>query len=491
MYQNSHSHTKYSNGYLLILVLVFGSIFFTIISSFTVFIVTQSRLISQRVEFETAGQIAEAGLNYYKWYLAHYPNDVTNGTGLPGPYVGIYNDPEGGAIGQYSLTIASTTYCGDVASIRVTSVGNTYKQPNVKRTMTARYDKPTVADYAFILNSNVWAGPDREVNGPYHSNGGIRFDGTNNGSVTSGQTTWSCDGSYGCSPTGNRNGVFTTTGNPNTALFDYPASNIDFGGITIDLTQMKTRAQNNGGLYIAPSGGTNAGYRLTFNSNNTVTVRRVTATIQHRGNATGATSDWTNERNIINTSTLVGTYTVPTACPLIFVEDKIWLEGTVASRVAIAAANPSSASINPSIILQGNITYTSATSAGLLAIAEQDVLIGVDVPDTMYINGIYIAQLGKYGRNLYCGSTSHCDSSNLLPNSPTDYRPYAIQTSENFNGTIVSNGRVGTQWVSGATTVSGFRDRYNTYDRNLVTNPPPLIPSTSDDYEFSDWQDVN
>ena len=478
---------KKISGYLLLLVLVFGSIFFMIISSFTVFIVTQSRLIAQKVEVETAGQIAEAGLNYYKWYLAHFPNDVTNGTGLPGPYVGVYNDPEGAAIGQYSLSVASTTYCGDIASIRVTSVGNTYREPNVKRTMTARYTKSTVADYAFILNSNVWAGPDRIVNGPYHSNGGIRFDGTNNGTVTSGQTTWSCDSSYGCSPTGNKNGVFTTTANPNTALFDYPASNIDFAGITVDLTQMKTKAQSNGGLYIAPSGGTNKGYRIVFKANNTIDVYRVTTVVTHRGYTTEY--GWADETNIPNASTLVGNYAVPASCPLIYVQDKIWLEGVVASRVAIAAADDTA--INPSIILQNNITYSSATSAALLAIAEQDVLIGVNVPDDMYINGIFIAKNGRYGRNFYCGDTSFCSASNLLPNSPTNYRNYDFRNSENFNGTIVSNGRVGTQWTSGGTPTSGFLSRFNTYDRNLVTNPPPLIPSTSDDYKFSDWQDAN
>jgi hypothetical protein len=164
------------------------------------------------------------------------------------------------------------------------------------------------------------------------------------------------------------------------------------------------------------------------------------------------------------------------------VEDKVWLEGTVAGRVAIAAA--SDTATNPSIILQGNITYTSATSSALLAIAEQDVLIGVNVPEDMYINGIYIAKNGKYGRNLYCGTgVSSCSGNNL----PTAYLSNAALNSENFNGTIVSNGRVGTQWTNG----SGFANRYNTYDRNLVNNPPPLIPSTSDDYEFSDWQDAN
>ena len=228
MYMQTTTAKKNNRGYLMILVLVFGSIFFTIISSFTVFIVTQSKLIAQRVEVETAGQIAEAGLNYYKWFLAHYPNDVTNGTGLPGPYVGIYNDPEGGAIGEYSLTVASTTYCGDLASIKVTSIGSTYEQPDIKKTLSARYARPTIADYSYILNANVWVGSDAQITGPYHSNGGIRFDGRNNSVVTSGQTDWSCTPGFGCSPTTTRNGVFTTTANPNTALFDYPSAPINF-----------------------------------------------------------------------------------------------------------------------------------------------------------------------------------------------------------------------------------------------------------------------
>ncbi len=104
----------------MVMTLVFAGIFFTILSSFVVFVVSQSRVIEQKVQFEQAGQIAEAGLNYYKWYLAHHPNDTTKGTGLPGPYVGVYNDPEGGPIGEYSLAISSTTYCGAVSSLEVT-----------------------------------------------------------------------------------------------------------------------------------------------------------------------------------------------------------------------------------------------------------------------------------------------------------------------------------------------------------------------------------
>lgn len=488
MIQTQKKSVAASGGYLLILVLVFGAVFFMIISSFTVFIVTQGKLVTEKVQVATAGQIAEAGLNYYKWYLAHYPNDVTNGTGVPGPYVGVYNDPEGGAIGEYSLAIASTTYCGDVASIDVTSTGNTYAAPTIKRVISARYARPTVAEFAFILNTDVWAGPDRIINGPYHSNGGIRMDGTNNSVVTSNVATWNCNSSFGCSPSGNRNGVFTTTGNANTALFDFPSAPINFAGITVDLSSMKTRAQTKGGLYFAPSGA--SGYRLVFNAVGTVSVYRVNSTYQYYG-YTSESGVWALERNVMNATSLVGTYTIPATCPLIYVEDKVWLEGVVKNRVALAAADLTSTTINPSIILQNNITYTSATTSALMAIAEQDVLIGVDVPDDITINGVYIAQTGHYGRNHYCNSTSYCSAAYLLPNTNPNLRQYTIRNSETMNGTIVSNGRVGTQWTNGSVTSSGFLDRYNTYDRNLVANPPPLIPNTSDVYEFSDWRDKN
>ncbi len=478
MFRSSVRPPAATSGFLLVLVLVFGAIFFTIASSFIVFIVIQSKLVAQKVEIESAGQIAEAGLNYYKWYLSHYPNDTTNGTGLPGPYIGVYKDPEGAAIGEWSLSVASTTYCGDVASIDVTAVGHTYAAPTITRKLTAKYARPTVASFAVILNSNVWAGSDRIINGPYHSNGGVRMDGTNNSVVTSGQSTWSCDPSFGCTPTSTKNGVFTSTANADASLFDFPAAPINFAGITVDLSSMQTRAQTRGGLYIPPSGA--YGYQLKFNSSGTVSVSKVTNTTLYWGYTTE--NGWVQERNVISASTSVATYTIPTSCPLIFVEDKVWLSGTVKDRVALAAADLDSPGVDPSIILQGNITYTSATSSGFLAVSEEDTLIGVNVPTDMLINGVYIAQNGRYGRNHYeNGGTGHA-----LPGSLT---VYILRNSETMNGTIVSNGRVGTQWTSGGLIVSGFQTRTNTYDRNLIANPPPLIPVTSDVYQFSEWRD--
>jgi hypothetical protein len=478
----SKSNKNLFKGYLLILVLVFGSIFFLITSSFFGFIVSQGQVITQKVELQRAVDIAEAGLNYYKWFLAHYPNDTTGGAGTTGSTTHEYFDPEGAAIGKFTISVASSTYCGDVASLDVSSSGSTYSDSEIVRTISARYARPSVAEYAYIINSNVWAGPDRTIVGPYHSNGGIRMDGTNFSTVTSGQASWFCNGSFGCSPSGNRGGVFTTTANANAALFTYPSAPINFTGLSVDLALMQDRAQNRGGIYLPPSGG--SGYQITFNSNGTISVRRVTNTTQYWGYT--SEDGWNQERNVI--SNLAGTvnYTIPASCPLIFVQDKVWLQGVVNQKVTIAAADVVSGANNPSIILQDNITYTSATTSGLLAIAEQDVLVGVSVPNNMSLNGIFVAQNGRYGRNFYCASCTEGGNSRGLPNT---LDPFVLRDSLTMNGTIVSNGRVGTQWTSGGVATSGFLNRFNSYDRNLVASPPPLVPKTSDVYVVTDWKD--
>jgi hypothetical protein len=483
-------HQK-QKGFLIVFTLVFGAIFLTIIGAFLGYVIVQHSEQMHQYNKERALSVAEAGLNYYKWFLAHNPGNTTNGTGVPGPYVGIYEDPEGGPIGEFSLEIASSTACGEVYAVDIVSTGTTYDNPDVGRKVYARYAQPTVAEYAYIINSSVWAGADRTIVGPYHSNGGVRMDGTNNSTVSSGQETWSCTSTFGCSPTGVRDGVFTTTSNPNTDLFSFPSTPINFTGLTVDLSAMQSKAQTGGGLYIGPSGTGKSGYRVVFNAAGTISVYMVDSTTSYYGYTTE--DDWQTERHVIATQHLVGTYTIPTSCSVIFVEDKVWLEGVVKGKVTIAAADVDTAGVDRSMILHGNITYADANS-GLLAIAEDDMLIGLVVPNTMSLNGIFVAQNGRFGRNRYCETNSGsegCSNTTRLPGSPTNLRPYAKRSTLTVNGTIVSNGREGTKWTSGGTYVSGFNIRNNSYDRDLVNDPPPLTPEVSDEYEFIEWREMN
>jgi hypothetical protein len=480
MNQNHLAHTQ--RGALLVLVLVFSAIFFVIIVSFMGFVVTQSQVQERVVTKERALAVAEAGLNYYKWYLAHNPDDVTFGTGLPGPYEVPFTDPEIGVIGTSSLSIASTTYCGVVSSIDIEATGVTIDDPDVSRVVYGRYSRPTVAEYAYIINSNVWAGSDRTIVGPYHSNGAIRMDGTNNSTVSSGLEDWTCDGSINCDAGGVSVGdtIPAVFGDgPNNSLWNTGVPAIGFAGITVDLTEMETRActPGSGGICIPPSG--DWGYRVDFQSDGTVDVYVVDRTFSYWGYSSA--DDWQVERHLIDDDDFFATYTIDESCPLIFVEDKVWLEGDVPTLVTIAAADNDLGDPDHSIILHDNITYATS-SAGLLAIAEDNVLVGLEVPNNMVLNGIFIAQDGRFGRNHYRTWGSY--------DVPSSYNSYVTRNTLTMNGTIVSNGRVGTKWTSGGTFISGFDTRFNTYDRILVDNPPPLAPNTSEDYRFVEWREV-
>ncbi len=88
-----------------------------------------------------------------------------------------------------------------------------------------------------------------------------------------------------------------------------------------------------------------------------------------------------------------------------------------------------------------------------------------------------MAQNGRYGRNYY--STSWF--------TPT-YDPFVLRNSLTSLGTVVTNNRAVTTWVSGPNVVSGFNGDNSSFDRNQVDSPPPLIPQTSDVYLFTDWR---
>ena len=177
-------------GITVILVLVFTAVFGLSVSALMSFIFSQAKLGASKEVRERALGVAEAGLDYYHWFLTHNPTDLQDGTGVTGPYVHTYTDPETGQqIGSFSLDIVGNTACGQLESIDVTSTGTVDTDSRFTRTVTGRHAAPSVAEYSYIIGDDVWAGPDRDITGPYHSNGGIRMDGTNNSTDVSAPAT--------------------------------------------------------------------------------------------------------------------------------------------------------------------------------------------------------------------------------------------------------------------------------------------------------------
>lgn len=472
---------KITRGYFTVLVLVFTGVFFMLLSALSGYIFVEKKLELAKENRAKAFELAEAGLEYYRWHLAHWPNDLKDGTNSSGPYVHTVNDPEAGVIGTYSLSINAGQYCGQTNTVNITSTAWTAADPTYKRVLVAQYTKPTVAKYSTITNSNVWVGADRVISGPYHSNGGIRMDGTHNADVTSGVTTWSCTSSFGCSPTTNKNGVFGTGGPQN--LWKFPVPTVDFNGLTVDLAKLKGYATTSG-TYIAPSGG--YGWRVTLRADGQMELRKVVGAPLQWGYS--IENGWQQERVVMSNVQNETVSVVLPACPVIFVEDNVWLDGVVSGKVVVVAADVSQASVDRSIIIGNSITKADA-NAGLTAIGEKDVLIGLDVPAVMTISGVFIAQKGKFGRNHYC--ESECDSSHQGNEGlPGTLDQYVKRTSLTINGTVVSNGRIGTKWTSGNSYLSGFSSRVDNFDRALSESPPPFTPAISDDYEFVRWSDT-
>ena len=262
---------------------------------------------------------------------------------------------------------------------------------------------------------------------------------------------------------------------------------MDFAGIAANFSTLKSTAVANG-IYLPQYSSGNVkgaaykkGYHLIFNSNGTVTVKRVTA-ITKLTNVypVDGSSGYTDDYTLINNETLYQTSTIPSDCGLIFVEDNTWIEGIIPSKVTVVAAGVIDSSFKPDIVLRGNITYAATDGTdGLTVIGAKNILIAPDSPQNMTLNGIFVAQSGAFGRNYYRYATGGgCNGT---------YEPRGTLT---ILGTTVSNLRTGTAWVNGCGTGSnaGYQTRIDAFDRQNATNPPPFTPVTSTQWQFVDWQ---
>lgn len=470
--------TQKNKGMITTLVLVFGGIFVLLMSGLLGFIMIQHRASLARASWNNALHVAEAGIEYYKWHLSHFPSDFKDGEQGQGPYEHLYQDATGKVQGTFSLSIQDTGQCSHSAGAVITSSGWDNKFPNVKRVIKTTYAAPSVADYSFLINEDVWVGSDVEIRGPYRSNGGIRMDGTNRSSVSSARSTWSCTDSFGCSPTQTKSGVFTSA-NGNASLFSFPVPSFDFAGISMDLgilkhlTQPVAQGGQGQGLYFAPTS-LGYGYHAVF-SGTSVAVYTVTSIVQKM--AYNEAQGWFWENSSIGSQVLLGTYVVPQGCGAVFFEDNVWVEGTIQGKITVVVADLVTQGKDATIWIAGNVQYHNYTSSdGLLLLAEKDVLIPLTSPSTLRIDGVVVAQTGKFGRNHYDCSWYSAD---------------CLKTQLNMLGSVISAKRVGTQWTySYGGIASGYQNRENVYDPLQTLIPPPFLPTTSPVFELKGWEEV-
>jgi len=450
-------------GMMLLYMIILIFLFFILILPITNIVSQKMQILRAAVSKEQSLQIAEAGINYYQWYLAHFPNDYQDGTGHAGPYIHDYIDFDTqNNIGKFSLNIIPPLTGSTIVTI--ISTGWTNNNPTSTRTITAKYGIPSIAKYAFLSNDIIWIGSNETVSGQFQSNNGVRFDGISNAPIQSAKSTYVCPSSQGSPCPVTKNGVWGSAPQYVQNFWQFPVPAIDFSSLTSNLATMKNSAQS-GGIYLPPSN--KQGYSLVFNNTGTVTVYKVTSLLS---NPTGWDTNGVahNERVDYNNRTLQFTQAIP-ANGIIYVEDKTWVEGIVKGRVTVAAAllpyNPSTA---PTIYIPKNITYLSKDGTNVLGlIAQKDLVVTYNAPNNLEIDAALISQNG--GTQFF-------------------YYPNNIKNSITIFGAIMTFSQWTWTWVNGSNNVvSGYRNTYSNYDSNLLYSPPPFFPFSSSEYQLLSW----
>lgn len=459
--------TKKQSGVMLIHIIITIAVFAILVLPLLNFLVLRIGFLRSAVAREQALQIAEAGVNYFQWHLAHYPEDYVNGAGLH-DYVDADTQQ---AVGQYNLAITAPPSGSTIVTIQ--STGWTNEEPGVTRTVTVQYGIPSLAQYSLLINSYVNVGATSTYYGKFHSNSGIQFNGTATAEVSSASPggTYTCQDGDGCSGT---HDAIWGTGGPQ-AFWNYPVSNFSFDGITFDLGEIQEGADGSG-IYL-PESSVDAprGYSLVFNSNGTVSIYGVKTLRSH---ATGYDSGVSHSEDLdYNTRTKldgdpnisgVQDFAIP-ANGLIFVGDDAWVEGTVHGRVTVAVAKLGETLLSnmPSILIPNNIVYSAKDGTDVLGLISQgNVLMTYYVPNNLEIDAALIAQNGAFKR--YC-----------FPNSLKDtLTVFGSRTS--FGRTYSSSSCQGSS--------SGFPTRNYIYDSNLLYAPPPSYPVSTDGYQQLNWE---
>ncbi len=455
---------KNQKGQIIILALILPILFIFAFMAMANWAASVKKMAGVSQSKDSAFAIAEAGVNYYRWHLAHSPTDYQDGTGAAGPYLHDYADKDGNVIGRFSLEITPPTIGSSVVTIK--STGYTLNKPDIKRNIKLQMGIPSIAKYAWVVGGDVVFGPTSEVFGLIQVNGGIQFNGIAHNLISSAKecyddpdNNWThlCDPSSG--PNEEKPGVWGTGQFLGGTAVGVSA--LSFIGIADDLDKIKQKANTAQGFYRGSSS-PGLGYHITLKTNGTFDLRTVTSLVS-QGSCTSPKWSIQNQTAAVN-------YLFPSN-GLMFFEDNIWVDGALnIARLTIASArftaNPSSITIN------NDIVYTHNDGSEVLGlIAEKDINIGLLSEDDLRIDAAIIAKSGKFGRLSYFATSC----------GVTRYRNLLVT-----NGMVASFLRSGVYYSS----TNGYQNRQYNYDGNLLYGPPPSFPSTSDQYEVISWEDV-
>jgi len=483
-----------NKGSALAYALIIMAVVSIILVSLLQYISAQIKFSYSRGEKEEAFQIAESGIYFYRWYLAHSISGKTaqqiadfwntgNPYGVNAPYEQDFYDPEGGVLGRYKIEVQPPNPNSTIVMVKAT--GWTYKEPNIKRVLQVRFRRPSWSEFAVAANDVMRFGPGTEVYGKIFSNNGIRFDGLAHNIVSSAMDKYddpdhNGDMEFGVhthvdpppgknvsdsfvsaeappSPVQNRTDVFM-------AGRQFPVPALDFNGVIADLGFMKAQSQIPGkGSYYDNSdcnNKTNLGRHIVL-TGATMTVSTVT--------------DYNNANDSITKEDCFLTNVPIINNGIIFVENNVWIEGIInGRRVSIVAANLLGGAKANIYIGADNLLYTNFDGTDIIGLVSQnDIEVLKNSLDNLTIDAALLAQSGRVGRNNY--TPFSCNS----------------QSCQDHKGTITINGSMVTDLRYGFTFTNGtgYSNRVLNFDNNLLYFPPPYFP-TGTEYSIDLWDEL-
>lgn len=474
-------------GQLTLEILILGAVAVMLVSAFGVWAFSTLKLSLRDYSRTLAFSIAESGIEYYRWHLAHNATDYTDGTGQPGPYTHNYYDKDGNLLGQFILDITPPPAGSTVVTIK--STGKVAIDSTIQKAIRVKLGISSLAQYAIVSNSNIFFGSSTAVYGQIIANGGIHFDGIVYNTVYSAQATYDDPDHSGANEFGvhthkspvdplppaavpSRPDVFVTG-----RKFPVPA--IDFDGLTSSLATIKSQAQTGGGLYFASSSA--SGYHIVLKTNDTLDLYKVTALVPrppscNNFNNQDGWGTWS-----VQSETLVGNYAFPFN-GLVFVEDDLWVDGQIqTARLTVAAGRfPENSQTNANIIINNDVKYTNYDGQDALSlIAQGNVNMGLYSADVLRADGAIIAKNGRIGRYYYRPPTSQGQGSQGC-------QQWNTRTSVTTYGMLASNKAYQFSYTDG----TGYRANYVTYDANFLYAPPPSFPLTSNQYVELSWDEL-
>jgi hypothetical protein len=483
-------------GQMSLVVLIFSTVAVVIIAGLIVWIDSNQKVTIRDMDQKLALAIAESGIEYYRWHLAHDSEDFQDGTGQEGPYTHPYLDKNGNQIGQFILDIIPPP--ANSSLVTITATGKVDADPSIQKKIKAKLGIPSYIRYAVLANSDIQFDSGAETFGPIHSNGGIRFDGVAHNLVTSSRSTYN-DPSHSGSV---EYGVHTHTApvdpippEPLPVRQDifmagrqFPVPLVDFVGLTDSLADIKSKAQDDG-LFFNKGPKKTKGYHIVLKTNDTFDLYQVKKFTKKPDKSCKAKKPPGGKKNKkkgkwakwntwgIKDETFLGNYPFPDN-GLIFLENHVWVDGQIDSaKITIASGVlPANSKKYTNIIVNNDLTYTNYNGSDVIGlIAQGDFNIGMDSEDDLRIDAAIVAQNGRAGRHYY-----------KPPGSKPGCSPYHERNSLILNGMIATNFGYGFAYTDG----SGYQSRTIIYDSNLLFNPPPGFPSVSGFYEQVSWDEI-